>query len=98
MNQTFLIAGALSNDLFRLANMAHKKSEKGAVVFLREAKKRSGELEVMKKPEYIANIVRNIKSRSSNDVSPKSAETYLMYAILLQNYSLQGIKNMNSQQ
>ena len=88
MNHTILLVGSLSNDLFRVAKLAQRNSKKAACRFLQEAKRWSAQLENdHHTADYIAKVVKDISSRSENDISPESAETYLMYGILLQNYT-----------
>lgn len=85
---TKLLAGSLSNDLFRVANLVSKDSNRAAVRFLQEAKRWSKPLQRHNTPQYIAKIVDDVSNRTGEDISIESAERYLMYGILLQNYTL----------
>lgn len=93
MNETQLLIGSLSNDMFRVANLAQRGSSKAAERFLKEAQRWSTELEKKHQvPLYITKIIIDISHRNPTDISLSSAEVYLMYGILLQNYALQNIK------
>lgn len=88
MTNTKMLVGSLSNDLFRVANLAQRGSSAGATRFLDEAKRWSEPLSLQTLPEYIQNIASEISQASTKKVSPSQAELYLMYGILLQNYAL----------
>lgn len=88
MTDTQLLVGSLSNDLFRVASLAQRGSTKAASRFLIEAQRWSKELQNRDVSEYIAKLATDISSRKSTDISLSSAEKYLMYGVLLQNYAL----------
>lgn len=89
MNDTKLLIGSLSNDLLRVANMIVRGSDKGAVRFFIEAQKWNTALKNHKLKPYIQNIITDINSESGENILDMAkAEKYLMYSILLQNYSL----------
>jgi len=88
MNDTSLLIGSLSNDLFRVATLAQRGSIEAAARFLIEAKRWSKQLENAELPGHIADIVRRIIEFEQDPISLYSAENMLMYGVLLQNYSL----------
>lgn len=88
MTETKMLIGSLSNDLSRVANMMYRKSS-SAEIFFHEMFRWIKALENTSVKPYIQTILRDLKS---HELHPKyteeRAETYLMYSILLQNYSL----------
>jgi len=92
MNETQMLIGSLSNDLFRVASLVQRGSNQAAYRFLQEAKRWSNQLKNQPIPPYIEKLVSDVSQRNIADISLKSAETYLMYAILLQNYALRNKK------
>ncbi|PIY80223.1 MAG: hypothetical protein COY80_03965 [Candidatus Pacebacteria bacterium CG_4_10_14_0_8_um_filter_42_14] len=88
MTDTNLLIGSLSNDLFRVASLAQRGSNKAASRFLIEAKRWSKDLEGHQVADHISRLALDISSRDSEDISLSSAEQYLMYGVLLQNYAL----------
>ncbi|KUK79857.1 MAG: hypothetical protein XD95_0071 [Microgenomates bacterium 39_7] len=88
MTEIKMLVGSLSNDLFRVASLAQRGSTKAAIRFLKEAKRWSKDLQEKPTATYINKIAKDISSRDKDDISEESAEQYLMYGILLQNYSL----------
>lgn len=91
-----MLAGSLSNDLFRVASLAQRGSNKAASRFLEEAQKWSSVLKKQELPPYILKIVQDVSGRNKDDISLNSAEKYLMYGILLQNYALHLANNYES--
>lgn len=87
MNETNLLIGSLSNDLFRVANLTYRGSQKGAERFLVEAKRWSSQLQHKEIKNYIKKIVDDINSEN-NKITLENAEKFLMYGVLLQNYAL----------
>lgn len=87
-DKTHMLVGSLSNDLFRVASLAQRGSDAAACRFLGEAKRWSRDLQNQQVPEYISKIATDITNRQVTDISLSSAERYLMYGILLQNYAL----------
>lgn len=89
MNDTKLLIGSLSNNLLRVANMIVRGSDKGAVRFFTEAQKWNTELKNHKLKPYIQKIIVDISNENSGNILDMAkAEKYLMYSILLQNYSI----------
>ena len=91
MSEIQTLVGSLSNDLFRISSLTHRGSKKASAIFVQESKRWSVPLQNHQVPDYIKNIARDV-SGASNEVSMEQAEKYLMYAVLLQNYSLSLIK------
>lgn len=88
MNDMRLLIGSLSNDLFRIATLQQRGSEKAAQRFLQEAKKWAQPLSIQAKKKYIRTIATEIVHAEPGRLSLEKAELYLMYGILLQNYAL----------
>lgn len=88
MTDVQLLAGSLSNDLFRVAALTQRGSTKAASRFLQEAKKWSKDLEMLPTKTYIKEIARDVSSETESEISEAQAEKYLMYGVLLQNYTL----------
>jgi len=88
MSDDLMLVGSLSNDLFRVASSAQRGSDKVALRFLTEAKKWAEPLSRSNVRQYIVDIAKDISSRENDDISIDSAERYLMYGVLLQNYAL----------
>ena len=84
MREELKIVGELSNDLFRIANMAHAGSSNGVDKFLVEAKKNAEILKDLDVDGYILNIAKDVGSKDAVDL--RRAELYLMYGVLLQNW------------
>ncbi|PIR58939.1 MAG: hypothetical protein COU69_02850 [Candidatus Pacebacteria bacterium CG10_big_fil_rev_8_21_14_0_10_56_10] len=85
---TRLLVGSLSNDLLRVASLAQRGSTQAASRFLGEAQRWSRELQQRDVAEYVVKLARDISARQADDISMPSAERYLMYGVLLQNYAL----------
>lgn len=89
MQSTKLLIGSLSNDLYRVACLTQRGSVKGAEKFWIQAGRWVNELDNATLKPYIKKIILDIKARlNSNSFTMESAEKYLMYSILLQNYAL----------
>ena len=88
MTDLQLLAGSLSNDLFRVASLRQRGSMKAALRFLKEAKRWSSPLQQQKTAEYIVKIAKDVSDKTPNDISLGEAEKYLMCGVLLQNYAL----------
>ena len=86
MTETQLLIGSLSNDLFRIANLNYRGSNKAATRFVQESKRWAIPLMEKDIPPYIKKIAKEI-AESNNKISKKTAEKYLMYGVLLQNYT-----------
>lgn len=83
-DETRQLLGALSNDLYRVATHTYHKSP-SATRFLSESQRWIEQLKNHTLPPYINNLIQDI-----GDTTPDlaTAEKYLMYSILLQNYTL----------
>jgi hypothetical protein len=88
MTDAKMLVGSLSNDLFRVASLSQRGSKKAASRFLTEAQRWSKDLENLELASYITKLAADISSRDASDTSLASAERYLMYGVLLQNYAL----------
>jgi len=87
MSETQLLVGSLSNDLFRRASLTQRGSTEAAQRFMNEAKRWSVQLQQRDIAEYIKKIANEISDQAGG-ITIELAETYLMYGILLQNYTL----------
>jgi len=85
---TLLLVGSLSNDLMRVANCTFTGSQKTASRFAIEARRWALALEKRRVAPHIKNIAKEVTKNNLNSISQEMAETYLMYAILLQNYAV----------
>lgn len=88
MNDTQMLVGSLSNDLFRVASLYSRGSILAAQRFLVEAKRWAKPLSLLPTKPYINNISIQINQLSSEELNEAKAEECLMYGVLLQNYSL----------
>lgn len=88
MNDSKLLIGSLSNELFRVANFAQKGSAGAANRFLIEAKRWSTPLQTYPIKNYILISPKTSQIPQIKIISLEDAEKYLMYDILLQNYAL----------
>ena len=86
-DDALLLVGSLSNDLFRVANLAQRGADKAAERFVVEAKKWAQPLVDENVADYIKKIANEVVENDEK-VSMERAERYLMYGILLQNYAL----------
>jgi serine/threonine protein phosphatase PrpC len=90
MTETKQLIGALSNDLFRIASLSHRGSEKAALRFAQEASKRVADLQDRKVKQYIRDVIGKINDILSEENQLKeNCDNMLMYSVLLQNYCLQ---------
>lgn len=88
MNETKMLIGSLSNDLFRVSTMIYRKSP-AAEVFFREIFRWIRSLDKASVKPYIQEILEDLESHESHpSYTQERAETYLTYSILLQNYAL----------
>lgn len=88
IDQTHLLIGSLSNDMFRVATSIQRSAMPTATRFLIEAKKWSSDLENQDVAQHIKKIIHDINISPIEDLSLEAAERYLMYGVLLQNYAL----------
>lgn len=89
MTDIQMLAGSLSNDLFRVASLTQRGSTKAATRFLQEAKRWSVPLQDQDVAEYIIKIAQDVSASNTNgNISMEKAEQYLMNGVLLQNYVL----------
>ena len=88
MTETKMLIGSLSNDLSRVANMMYKKSS-SAETFFHEMFRWINKLDTDSVKPYIQIILKDLKSHELHpQYTQERSETYLMYSVLLQNYSL----------
>lgn len=88
MTETKVLIGSLSNDLSRVANMIYRKSS-GAEIFFREMFRWIKVIDTASVKPYIQEILKDLQSHEQDPKhTEERAETYLMYSVLLQNYSL----------
>ncbi len=88
MTDEEMLIGSLSNDLYRVANLVGRGSEKAANRFWQESKQWSGKLLSYDLEKYIHNIILDLESDQAAKLSRAKAEKLLMYSVLLQNYVL----------
>lgn len=88
MTDSQLLIGSLSNDLFRVATLIPRVSDKAVARFLSEAKRWVEPLAQSGEKAYIRNIAQDVIKLSERDLDLSMAERCLMQAVLLQNYSL----------
>ena len=88
MNDTRLLIGSLSNDLYRSACSIQRGSPVVAKRFLQESRRWVEELQGIELKDYIKKILTDLKNQNSSTLTMEEAEKYLMYSILLQNYAL----------
>ena len=87
MNNTKMLIGSLSNDLYRVATLANRGSIDNAKTFHKESQRWIRELEHKSLKPYMKQIILHLKKTDVNNIK-QDAEDYLMYSILLQNYAL----------
>ena len=89
MNSTKLLIGSLSNDLYRIACLTQRGSLKAASKFLQQSERWIKKLKNKKVKGYIKKILADLSSKKhQQQLNQEQAEKYLMYSILLQNYTL----------
>ena len=89
MNSQKLLIGSLSNDLYRVAELTQRGSLKAANKFLDQAGRWVKELQKEDLKQYIAKIIIDLASKMKvSKLNSQTAEKYLMYSVLLQNYTL----------
>jgi hypothetical protein len=88
MTDVQMLAGSLSNDLFRVASLAQRGSNQAATRFLIEAQRWSRDLAQIAPKPYIKKIAQEVSSMTKDNISEEVAEKYLMYGVLLQNFCL----------
>ena len=88
MNDTKMLLGSLSNDLYRCACLIQRGSLNGASKFLDESERWTHELQTSTVKKYIRNIVEDLRKNKNKDLDMAMAEKYLMYSVVLQNYAL----------
>ena len=88
MNDTRLLIGSLSNDLGRISACMARGSYLSAQRFADESTRWTSELSTRELPAYIRKIVADVHDQKSEEITIEIAEKYLMYSVLLQNFSL----------
>jgi len=92
MTEIQTLVGSLSNDLFRVASLTQRGSKKASERFSRESKRWAKPLLEKDIPVYLKKIVTDV-TEFDDPINLERAEKLLMYAILLQNYSVSLIKD-----
>lgn len=88
MTETNMLIGSLSNDLSRVANMIYRKSS-GAEIFFHEMFRWLKDIDPTSVKPYIQTILADLQTHEKNpQYTEERAETYLMYSVILQNYTL----------
>jgi len=87
MNDTKMLIGSLSNDLYRVATLAQRGSLENAKRFHKEAQRWIEALEKKKLKVYMKKIILQLKKTDVKKLE-QEADDYLMYSIMLQNYAL----------
>ena len=83
MSDIKLLVGSLSNDLFRVAALKARNSDKAAKRFMVESKRWSSQLiDNDNVAEYIRKIAVDVND-GEGELSLELAEKYLMYGVLL---------------
>jgi hypothetical protein len=88
MTDQKMLIGSLSNDLYRVAGLVQRGSDKAAQKFWQESKKWSSELKNHSLDKYINDIISDLEINQNSTLSQPLAEKLLMYSVLLQNYAL----------
>jgi hypothetical protein len=89
MAKTKLLIGSLSNDLYRVSYLTQRGSLAAAEKFWHQVNRWIKDLEYVRLKPYIRKIISNIKNQPQQEIfTAESAEKYLMYSTLLQNYAL----------
>ncbi|MBI4215449.1 MAG: hypothetical protein HY602_01875, partial [Parcubacteria group bacterium] len=84
-----LLIGSLSNDLYRVSYLTQRGSLTAAKKFWQQANRWIEDLDRAKVKPYIRKIISDVKNQPMRNVfTAESAEKYLMYSTLLQNYAL----------
>ncbi|NCN82740.1 MAG: hypothetical protein GW947_02120 [Candidatus Pacebacteria bacterium] len=87
-DDTRLLVGSLSSDLLRVASLTQRGSTTAAQRFLFEAKRWALQLQSCEEAAYIKNIAADVRGDTEQETSLQTAEKYLMYSVLLQNYTV----------
>ena len=82
------LTGALSNDLFRVVSLQQRGAVRAAQRFLSESKRWAGQLKHRQEKRYIIQIAEDLDREDEVGLTQEKIEKYLMYAVLLQNYTL----------
>jgi hypothetical protein len=88
MTDKKMLIGSLSNDLMRVASLTQRGSDQAAQKFFIESKRWISDLSQVKVKTYIRKILIDLDQETFEADSMDKAEKFLMYSILLQNYSL----------
>jgi len=89
MTKTKLLIGSLSNDLYRVSYLTQRGSLAAAKKFWQQANRWSNDLDRARVKPYIRKIILEVKNQPIRRVfTVESAEKYMMYSTLLQNYAL----------
>ena len=88
MNKTQRQLASLSMDLKRVALGFYRNSNSMANRFIKEAIKRSEEIDAKTLKPYIRRLLTNLDSKFAQKDKQKIAEDAMMYSILFQNAAL----------
>ena len=89
MTKTKLLIGSLSNDLYRVSYLTQRGSLAAAKKFWQETNRWIKDLDHAKVKPYIRKIISDVKNQPQRKIfTTESAEKYLMYSTLLQNYAI----------
>jgi hypothetical protein len=87
MSEQNLLLGSLSNDLLRIASLTQRGSIQAAEKFYEQTDRWLIQLKDTELKPYIRKIVEDLLT-TKYTLNLASAEKFLMYSVLLQNYSL----------
>lgn len=88
MTDKKMLIGSLSNDLMRVASLTQRGSDQAAKKFFVEAQRWVSDLSNLELKGYIEKIILDLQQETFENNLMEKAEKFLMYSILLQNYSL----------
>lgn len=77
--------------LFDISARQAPTSSNAAGRFLKEAVRWADPLQKLDVADYVLDIAKDVLARGDDDISMEMAERYLMYGVLLQNYSRHSI-------
>lgn len=87
-----IVLSSLALDLKRIALALYHQSFKTADKFSQEALLRIEEINTKKLPLYIKKIISDLKNHLGKSKNQKTAEDFLMYSTIIQNYCLIRLK------
>ena len=97
MKKTKLLLGSIASDLYRVAMFAHRKSHKAAARFLQEAHRWRKDVKDDSIKPYIRKLLGELDTYKSYQPDRLDiAEKYLMFSVILQNYTLHMSDGVNA--